>query len=166
MLKIKRSFDCNKDNYKKCNKRDIEYIVIHYTGNNGDTAYNNAKYFSQPNRNASAHYFVDSKYVEQIVNDTDIAWHCGTKGKYKHPYCRNSNSIGVELCSHIDSKGEYYFDTDTFWNAVELVKKLMYIYHITPDRVVRHYDVTGKMCPAPMIKNLKVWDNFKKEIIK
>ena len=44
----------------------------------------NRNYFSQPNRNASAHYFVDESNVVQSVKDTDTAWHCGAKS-YKHP---------------------------------------------------------------------------------
>ena len=32
-------------NYKKGRTGGIKYIVIHYTANNGDTAFGNAKYF-------------------------------------------------------------------------------------------------------------------------
>ena len=42
--------------------KKVLYIVIHYTGNKGDTAKNNAVYFSDSNtRKAGAHYFVDKK---------------------------------------------------------------------------------------------------------
>ena len=58
-LKFKKMF-AHKSNYGGERKTsDIKYIVIHYTGNNGDTALNNCKYFQGANRNASAHYFVD-----------------------------------------------------------------------------------------------------------
>lgn len=47
------------------NKRplsNIKYIVIHYTGNKGDTAQNNLDYFANGNtRQAGAHFFVDKK---------------------------------------------------------------------------------------------------------
>ena len=56
-----------KVNFNKGNNRKIEYIVIHYTGNNGDTSYNNAMYFKDINRNASAHYFVDENEIYQVV---------------------------------------------------------------------------------------------------
>ena len=83
-------------NYTKSRKQSIKYIVVHYTANDGDTARNNGKYFSQPNRNASAHYFVDECEIIQSVKDIDIAWHCGAKS-YKHELCRNDNSIGIEI---------------------------------------------------------------------
>ena len=46
----------------KRNCKDIRYIVIHFTANKGDTAKNNADYFSTGNeRMAGAHFFVDKK---------------------------------------------------------------------------------------------------------
>ena len=56
---------------------DIKYIVIHYTGNDGDTAVNNGKYFQGANRKASAHYFVDNNTVVHSVPDNRIAWSVG-----------------------------------------------------------------------------------------
>ena len=99
-------------NYTKGRKQNIQYIVVHYTANNGDRAESNGKYFQQPNRNASAHYFVDESNVVRSVRDSDTAWHCGAKS-YKHDKCRNDNSIGVEMCSEKDSKGQYYINEQT-----------------------------------------------------
>lgn len=42
--------------------KDIKYIVIHFTGNKGDTAKNNADFYATGNtREAGAHFFVDKK---------------------------------------------------------------------------------------------------------
>ena len=155
---------CNSTNYKKGRIGGIKYIVIHYTANNGDTAKNNAEYFAN-NKNtlASAHYFVDEKNVWQSVKDIDTAWHCGAK-TYCHPYCRNENSIGIELCSRKDSKGNYYFKSETVKNAAELTKSLMAKYNIPATNVIRHYDVTGKVCPAPMVNDASLWREFKEMI--
>ena len=60
-------------------KKEIRYLVIHFTANDGDTAKNNADYFKNSNISTSAHYFVDEKEVWQSVRDADVAWHCGTK---------------------------------------------------------------------------------------
>ena len=47
-------------NSKKRSRKDVKYIVIHYTGNTGDTAKNNADYYATGNtREAGAHFFVD-----------------------------------------------------------------------------------------------------------
>lgn len=150
-------------NYTKGRKSPIKYIVIHYTANDGDSARGNCNYFAGAGRNASAHYFVDSVEVWQSVEDKDTAWHCGGI-KYYHSKCRNDNSIGVELCSHRDSRGSYYFDDAAVANAAELVKSLMKKYDIPASNVIRHYDVTHKICPAPFVYNITAWNNFKRKL--
>ena len=152
-------------NFTKGRKQKIQFLVIHYTANNGDLAKSNCNYFKSPNRNASAHYFVDEKEIWESVEDNDIAWHCGTSGKYYHSKCRNDNAIGIELCSEKDSKGNYYFTNETINNAVGLVKMLMEKYNIPIENIVRHYDVTHKNCPAPFVNNNTAWDNFKDSLM-
>ena len=139
----------------------IKYIVIHYTGNDGDTAWANTNFFKSENRGASAHYFVDENSIWQCVQDKDIAWHCGTDGAYKHPECRNTNSVGVEMCSRKYSGGTFFFREETVLNAVELVKDLMKRYGVPIKNIVRHYDVTGKVCPEPYVRSEAVWNEFK-----
>lgn len=148
-------------NYSKGRHTTIKYLVLHYTANNGDTALGNCKYFSGANRNASAHYFVDEKGVYRSVRDMNVAWHCGSMNGYKHKYCRNTNSIGIEMCSRIDSNGRFYIERETIANAIELTKFLMEKYDIPVDNVIRHYDVTGKMCPKPFVEDEKLWLDFK-----
>ncbi|WP_317368632.1 peptidoglycan recognition family protein [uncultured Tyzzerella sp.] len=151
-------------NFNMGRKQKIQFLVIHYTANNGDLAKSNCNYFKLPNRNSSAHYFVDEKEIWQSVEDNDMAWHCGTRGKYYHSSCRNENAIGIELCSEKDRKGNYYFTNETINNAVSLVKILMEKYNIPIENVVRHYDVTHKNCPAPFVNNITAWDNFKNSL--
>lgn len=149
----------NSTNYNEGRANKIKYLVIHYTANNGDTSKSNASYFANnKNLGASAHYFVDEKEVWQSVRDEDTAWHCGAIS-YLHNYCRNSNSIGIELCSRKNQQG-YYFKVETVDNAIELIKKLMIKYGIDTNHILRHYDVTGKNCPAPFVEHKFLWDNF------
>lgn len=137
--------------------REIKYIVVHYTKNKGDSAYNNTQYFKTVRRGASAHYFVDENEVWQCVEDKDIAWHCGTKGKYYHEDCRNANSIGVEMCNSV-SRNE-----SVERNTAELVRYLMGKYGVDIDHVVRHYDVTKKWCPLTMLDE-ELWRCFKERL--
>lgn len=160
-MEIKRNITTQ--NFNNSSISRIKYIVVHYTGNNGDTAYGNTKY-SKEYRGASAHYFVDENSIYQSIEDKNVAWHCGANS-YKHPYCRNSNSLGVELCSRKDSKGNYYFKDKTVDNAVELVKMLMAKYNVPITNVIRHYDVTGKNCPEPFVRNNKAWLDFKNRLV-
>ena len=141
--------------------RKILYIVIHYVGATGGSIAN-AKYFGSQYIGSSAHYFVGhaGEPTCQVVADKDIAWHCGTKGQYRHPKCRNSNSIGIEMCCHRDDRG-WYFDKETIAATIALTKQLMAKYNIPVDRVLRHYDVTGKICPEPMVRDTALWDAFR-----
>lgn len=123
--------------------KDIEYIVIHYTGNDGDTDENNGIYFANNDVDVSAHYFVDDDSITQSVPDDYVAWHCGTKGKY----CQNRNSIGIEICDDVKN-GTIYPSAKTIQNALDLTASLMAKYNIPASKVIRHYDATGKICPA------------------
>ena len=143
----------------------IKYIVVHYTAGNGDTAMNNAQYFhNNSGLQASAHYFVDEHSVVQSVRDTDGAWHCGgpleSSHHPLHNICMNRNSLGVEMCSDIVG-GKYTITQQTVDRTVELVRWLMDKYSIDVDHVVRHYDVTGKDCPEPWVRDESLWRKFK-----
>lgn len=153
-------------NFNNSNRtaKDIKYIVVHYVGATGG-AEANCKYFQWNYRGASAHYFVGHLgEIWQCVMDEDIAWHCGAS-KYYHPSCRNSNSIGVELCCKKDSSGNWYFEQATVNSAIELIKSLMSKYNIPLDNVIRHYDVTHKNCPEPYVRNLTAWNAFKSKLV-
>lgn len=145
----------------------IKYIVVHYTANNGDTAKSNTNYFKSTYRGASAHYFVDEyDTIWRCVADKDISWHCGggLQGSNGHTFykiCTNSNSIGIEMCSRKYDNGHYYFKQATIDNCIYLVKYLMNKYGVSADRVIRHYDVTGKICPEPFVNDSSAWNNFK-----
>ena len=141
----------NSQNYQKERKAKIEWIVMHYTGNKNDTAKNNAIYFHNNVVEASSHYFVDDNDVYQSVRDEDVAWHCGAK-EYLHPYCRNDNSLGVEMCGHF-ANNKIYASEQTLLNSAKLVRMLSNKYNIPIDHVIRHYDVTGKKCPSYWIDN-------------
>lgn len=153
-----------KVNYTSSSSKENLFIVLHYTANDGDTAMNNAVYFNSVNRSASAHYFIDENEIVRVVEDKNIAWHCGG-ASYVHDTCRNSNSIGIEMCSRIDSSGNYYIKDEIVAKAKELVKYLMELHDIPIENVIRHYDVTGKSCPAPWVLDVTLWNDFKENLI-
>lgn len=130
----------------------VKYIVIHYTGNKGDTAENNAEYFATSNtRSAGAHFFVDKAgKVYKSVNMNRTAYAVG--GKYSlsggagayYGKCTNANSISIELCDCCK---------DTNWEQMKAARQLVkYIQKKCPNAktIIRHWDVNGKDCPAPM----------------
>lgn len=156
-----------KFNFSSRKGSKIEFIVVHDTGNpsKGANALNHQKYFGAGNRNASAHYFTDDEGIVQIIGDTFSAWHCGDTWA-KHRATRkdvfNRNSLSIEMC--INADGDY---GKMYKNTVELVKNLMAKFNVSADKVVRHFDASGKMCPNHMSKNnWEKWWQFKEDIKK
>ena len=143
--------------YNKSNRYEkIKYIVIHDTGNKskGADAPAHFNYFNTGNRNASADFFVDDKQALQVnAYNKFYTWHCGD-GKGRNGIT-NSNSVGVEICVNCDGDFE-----KAKKNAQTLVKRLMKELDIPIDRVVRHFDVSGKNCPQSF--SVSDWENFKK----
>ena len=145
-------------NYSSRNGHSVKYIVLHYTGNKGDSAKNNVDYFYGGNRGASAHYFVDDNSIWQSVEECNSAWSVGDgKGVYG---ITNRNSISIEMCCN--SIGVITEKTEN--NALELVKYLMTKYNISISNIVRHYDASRKICPNWSANNWARWINFKSKI--
>ena len=68
------------------------------------------------------------------------------KGNLKN-LVTNYNSVSIELCDTVKD-GTIYPTQATINNALTLTKSLMQKYSIDVDHVIRHFDVTGKHCPA------------------
>lgn len=146
----------------------IKYLVYHYTGNDGDRDTNNAQYYQNYVVESSAHYFVDDDSVTQSVRDTEIAWAVGGKkwsdcpqtgGGKLHGFVTNTNSISIEMCD-TSRDGQLMATEATLANAIALGHMLMERYHIPFENVVRHFDVTGKHCPAYFMDEAR-WAAFK-----
>ncbi len=126
----------------------IKYIVLHYTGVNGDTAKNEVKFFATGNtRSAGAHFFVGQDGdIQQSIPLNRVAWSVGDwrngKGSY-YGKCTNSNSVSIEMCDQL------YKDASAA--QITAVRELIaYIQSQCPNAktIIRHFDVTTKHCPA------------------
>lgn len=131
----------------------VKYIVIHYTGNKGDTAKNNVDYFHNGNKTeAGAHFFVDQQgKVYQSIAMNLTAWAVGgfftdKKGAAKYyKKCTNANSVSIEMCDCATK--------DPSDKMIKAMKELVaHIQKNCPDAktIIRHWDVNGKDCPARM----------------
>lgn len=158
-MNIDYSLPCRSSNYRAGNN-ERDFIVMHYTGNDNTTAWQNAHYFATSKVEASAHYFIDNDSIYASVPEDDTAWAVGVR--YGNaPYwgsCKNNNSISIELCTF---GGE--IQGPTIDKAAELVRHLMSKYGVPIDHVVRHYDVCAKCCPAPWVGGARedLWTLFK-----
>jgi N-acetylmuramoyl-L-alanine amidase CwlA len=125
----------------------VEHIIVHYTFGEvtaAGAALANCKYFAREKVGASAHYFIDDgPVIWQSVLDRDTAWSVGSRtGVYRHPGARNANTLSIEVCT----KGA--FTPAEIANLAWLVKRKMAEHGVPARNVIRHYDVTGKLCPA------------------
>lgn len=159
----------NRKNYgSKRSTSAIKYLVYHYTANDGDTDEANAKYFHNNVVKASAHRFVDDDSVTISVPDNYVAYSVGgglqgSKGHRFYKKCTNTNSISIEMCDTIRN-GKYEVSAKTRANAIALGKELVKKYGIKKENVIRHFDVTGKNCPAYFVKDEEAWIKFRNEI--
>lgn len=152
---------------------EIKYIVVHFTSNDGDSDEGNANYFSNPhNPKSSAHYFVDDDSVTQSVPDDYVAFSVGgskytdcsaTGGGRLHRIATNYNTLNIEMCDSIKD-GKVMAQDATVSNTIKLIRLKMKQYNIDIDHVIRHFDVTGKHCPAYYMDE-REWEKFKARIL-
>ena len=138
---------------------EINGIVIHYVGNPGTTAQANRNYFESLSTGkdgtyASSHFVVGLEgEVLLCVPLTEVAYASNS---------RNGDTVSIEVC-HPDDTGE--FSTVTYDRVVELTAWLCREFRLDPERdVIRHYDVTGKLCPLYYVENPEAWDAFLSDV--
>lgn len=137
----------------------VTAVAVHYVGNPGSTAEGNRNYFESLKSGANGTY-ASSHYIiglqGEIVQCTP---------ENEQSYCTNqanSYTISIEHC-HPDGTGKP--TAQTYDSLIELVADLCKRYKLNPLKdIIRHYDVTGKMCPLWFVKNSDEWDNFKKNV--
>lgn len=134
---------------------DINNIVIHYVGNPNTTAENNRNYFDNPTTTVSSHFVVGPQ--GEIIQCVPIYERSAASNH------RNKDTISIETC-HPDESGK--FNEATYNSLVKLTAYLCYEFDLKADDVIRHYDVTGKICPKYYVENESEWDNFKKDVEK
>lgn len=133
----------------------INGVVIHYVGNPGTTAQANRNYFESLSSGeegvyASSHFIVGLEgEVVQCIPLTEIAYASNS---------RNDDTVAIEVC-HPDETGQ--FSQVTYDRVVELTAWLCETFHLDPATdVIRHYDVSGKLCPLYYVENPEAWDQF------
>lgn len=159
--------------------RPIKYVAIHYTAGSTSrkgAAMSTRSVFLQPKRRASADFVVDDGTIAQINPNLNnyYTWSVGDK---KNPYsgggtlygmATNRNTISIEICSNLikgydpntPNHQGWYFTEASLDNALRLVRYLMACYGIPKENVVRHYDVSGKLCPGVVgWNNGKIYGN-------
>ena len=174
--------------------RSIKYLAIHFTAGSSSAAgraRSVKRVFEQ--RQASADFAVDDAEMVQFNPDLRnyYCWAVGDKkaaGSIADAF--NRNTISIEICSTLQRGTSVEMPNHEGWsfteaalvNAARLAKMLMAKFGIPIERVVRHYDISGKLCPGivgwnngrlyttdgkatSMKNNSTKWEEFKKRLI-
>lgn len=144
---------------------NVKYLVFHFVGARGQ-ALDNANYFRDTYREASAHLFIDSKEVYEVVPLNRVAWHVGDG--HNRFGINNNNAIGVELCQDVSNGADVWhwdFSAQTRKEAILVFAELMKRFNVPLERVVRHYDASRKLCPGNwQYDNWAKWWLWKKDL--
>ena len=138
----------------------VNDIVIHYVGNPGTSAQANRDYFNglaeqtgENGTHASSNFIVglDGEIIACVPID-EVAYASNS---------RNSDTLSIETC-HPDETGKY--NDATYESLVKLTAWLCDKYGLDSSHVIRHYDVTGKLCPLYFVEHEDAWEQFKADV--
>ena len=135
----------------------VQYIAIHYTANPGATAIANRNYFENlattHDTKVSSHFVVglDGEVV-QCIPTSEMSYATNS---------RNVDTLSIECC-HPDETGKFY--DSTYQTLVNLCAYLCVEFDLKPDDIIRHYDVTGKICPKYFVDHPEEWETFHKDV--
>lgn len=137
--------------------KQVNGIVIHYTANPGSTAMQNRDYFEglkdSHATKASSHFIIGlNGEIVQCIPTKEISYASNN---------RNTDTISIECC-HPTSEGK--FNQATYDSLVHLTAWLCGRFGLTSDDVIRHYDITGKMCPLYYVEHENAWKNLKQDV--
>ena len=130
---------------KKRKKRDIKFVIIHYTGMQSEIESLNR--LKDKKAKVSCHYLINRKgLVTQLVHENKIAWHAG-KSKWKNFNDLNKNSIGIELVNKGHKFGYQNFSNLQIRKLIILCKKIKKKYKLKSENFLGHSDI------SPLRKN-------------
>ncbi|MBD5543671.1 MAG: N-acetylmuramoyl-L-alanine amidase [Lachnospiraceae bacterium] len=136
---------------------EVKNIFVHYTANKGTSAAQNRSYFENlkdtHETSASAHFIIgfEGEAIQCIpLMEIDYA-----------VMQRNYDSVSIECC-FLDESGKF---TDATYNKlVEMLAWLVTNYDLTPEDILRHYDVGGKLCPKYYVEHEDEWNRLIEDV--
>ena len=142
--------------------KKVHAIVVHYTANPGVDAVANRNYFNNlPKANekkqkktyASSHFVIGlDGTIVQCIPLEEMAYASND---------RNSDTVSIECC-HKKENGKFTAHTQA--SLIQLCTYLCIKFDLTEEDLIRHYDVTGKICPKYFVEHPEAWETFKKDV--
>lgn len=132
---------------------DLRAIVIHYVGNPATTAMNNRNYFAMESTAVCSHFVVGLE--GEVIQCLPLTERSAASNH------RNRDTISIEVC-HPDESGK--FNAATYHSVVRLTAWLCRQTGLDETAVIRHYDVTGKLCPLYYVEHEDAWNQLRRDI--
>ena len=172
-LKITNNYSPN-FNTPKRQKKNIKYIIIHYTGMKNELLALNK--LTDLKSKVSAHYFIKRNgKIINLVPDLYEAWHAG-KSNWKNIKSLNRYSIGIEIQNSGHENFYEKFSTKQINSVKELLKFLKKKYRVNCKNILGHSDIApnrkkdpGEKFPWKELAKVKLahWHQLnEKELIK
>jgi N-acetylmuramoyl-L-alanine amidase len=170
--KIKTNYSLN-FNLAKRSKKQIKFIIIHYTGMKKESLA--IQRLCNDKTNVSAHYFIKKNGdIINLVPDLYEAWHAG-KSSWKKKEFLNKNSIGIEIQNQGHEHKYEKFSLKQINALKSLLKELIKLYKININNVLGHSDIAPNRKKDPGEKfpwkdlaknNLTIWHNLNEKKLK
>lgn len=158
---IEKFMKINKYGRPGTKRRKTTKIAWHFTGQHDVSAKNTVSYFSNVVANG---YRVNGRYIYASSHLV-----MGLEGEIYHiiPFneiayttnSANAYSVGVECAT--TGSDDHYTDKE-YVSMIKTGAWLAKLYGLDPRKdFIRHYDVTGKICPRYFVNHKSQWEQFK-----
>ena len=158
---IEKFMKINKYGRPGTKRRRTTKIAFHFTGQHDVSAKNTVSYFSNVVANG---YRVNGRYIYASSHLV-----MGLEGEIYHiiPFneiayttnSANAYSVGVECAT--TGSDDHYTDKE-YVSMIKTGAWLAKLYGLDPRKdFIRHYDVTGKICPRYFVNHKSQWEQFK-----
>ncbi|MCI8514992.1 MAG: N-acetylmuramoyl-L-alanine amidase [Lachnospiraceae bacterium] len=135
----------------------VNGVVVHYIGNPGTNGWQNHDYYE--NLAVSGEASVSSNFIIGLDGTVILCVPLDEVAYASNN--RNSDTISIECC-HPDAEG--VFTDATYQSLVRLCAWLKELYGLDTEDIIRHYDVTGKICPKYYVENEEAWERLLRDI--
>ncbi len=134
---------------------DFTGIVLHYIGNPMTTPEQNRKFYGNPDTEVNSHFIIGM--------DGAVLQCMPLEEKSSASNERNRDTISVEVC-HPDETG--VFTQESYESLLNLTVWLCQEGKLKTEDVIRHYDITGKLCPYDFVQRPEEWARFQEDLDK
>ena len=155
---------------QKRQKKDVRFIILHYTGMKSEKAAIN-RLTNIQSQVASHYLIIKNGKIINLVPDLYIAWHAGISS-WKNFNLLNKNSIGIEITNPGHHFGYKKFSKKQINSLINLIKFLIKKYKINKKNIIGHSDIApdrkkdpGEKFPWEYLakKNISFWHNLDKK---